>query len=307
MAKLVLQYATIVAAIVCFLSIGVIIRKRATKTYGFLLGLLGVRGAMAVITIAILFHRHALSLSVAQAYTLYFYSYWTSAVLQLVLKLLVIYAVYRVAMKPLDGLRRIGNIIFRWVAAVSIVLSTVVALGPHTKGTIWFDTLMSQAQQGECVLTVCLLVFVCFAARPLGLNFRSRAFGVALALGIESTASLVLSAWLATSSAQSLYSPVFAAGSVFSVVSVGVMLTYFALPEPERKLILLPTTSPYFLWNRISEALGDDPGVVAVAGFTPAMLTSAELTAIGSAKRLSVANSLPKTESLLPQPYAAAR
>ena len=51
------------------------------------------------------------------------------------------------------------------------------------------------------------------------------------------------------------------------------------MPEPERKMILLPTTSPFFLWNRISEALGDAPGFVAIAGFKPDMLAPAELTA----------------------------
>lgn len=44
-------------------------------------------------------------------------------------------------------------------------------------------------------------------------------------------------------------------------------------------MILLPTTSPFFLWNRISEALGDAPGFVAIAGFKPEMLAPAELMA----------------------------
>jgi hypothetical protein len=42
-------------------------------------------------------------------------------------------------------------------------------------------------------------------------------------------------------------------------------------------MVLLPTTSPYFLWNRISEALGDQPGHVAVSGFKPEMLHPTEL------------------------------
>ena len=44
-------------------------------------------------------------------------------------------------------------------------------------------------------------------------------------------------------------------------------------------MILLPTTSPFFLWNRIAEALGDEPGFVAIAGFKPDMLAPAELMA----------------------------
>ena len=48
-------------------------------------------------------------------------------------------------------------------------------------------------------------------------------------------------------------------------------------------MILLPTTSPFFFWNRISEILGDAPGQVAVAGFTPEMLAPAEIEMLTSA------------------------
>lgn len=47
-------------------------------------------------------------------------------------------------------------------------------------------------------------------------------------------------------------------------------------------MILLPTTSPFFTWNRISEALGDEPGYVAIAGFKPQMLAAAELKVLSS-------------------------
>ena len=48
-------------------------------------------------------------------------------------------------------------------------------------------------------------------------------------------------------------------------------------------MILLPTTSPFFFWNRISEILGDAPGQVAVAGFTPDMLAPAEIEMLTAA------------------------
>jgi hypothetical protein len=52
-------------------------------------------------------------------------------------------------------------------------------------------------------------------------------------------------------------------------------------------MILLPTTSPFFLWNRISEALGDEPGFVAVAGFKPDMLAPAELVAFTAGSKFA--------------------
>jgi hypothetical protein len=55
------------------------------------------------------------------------------------------------------------------------------------------------------------------------------------------------------------------------------------MPEPVRQMVLLPTTSPYFLWNSISEALGDSPGNVVIAGFKPDMLAPAELAVLSGA------------------------
>ena len=50
-------------------------------------------------------------------------------------------------------------------------------------------------------------------------------------------------------------------------------------------MITLPTTSPFFFWNRIAEALGDAPGEVAIAGFTPSMFAPAELLAFSATPR----------------------
>jgi hypothetical protein len=52
---------------------------------------------------------------------------------------------------------------------------------------------------------------------------------------------------------------------------------YFAIPEPKRRIIVLPTTSPFLRWNQISQALGDSPGFVAVGGVPPELFAPAEL------------------------------
>jgi hypothetical protein len=182
-------------------------------------------------------------------------------------------------MKPLEGLHRAGKIIFRWVGGVSVALALALSLGPHMAGTNFWATISGQVQQGISILILCLLLFVCFSTRYLGLTYRSHIFGVSLGLGIYATVSLVESAWTASAVGQTVYSPVFVFATLGSCVTLLVWGTYFALPEPARKMILLPTTSPFFLWNRISEALGDAPGFVAIAGFKPDMMAPAELTA----------------------------
>lgn len=281
-----LRDLNIADGIIYFGVLGILFYGRQWRRFAPLMGLLAVRAISASILVPLLFFRRAIGISIPTAYDIYFYTAWISALAEALLIIGVIYHVYNEAMRPLQGLQRLGRIIFRWVAVVSIALSIAIAAGPHgpTSGG-WAGSIAaaaSQIQQGVSVLTLCLLLFVCFAIRPLGLTFRSRIFGTALGLGVTTTAFLIQAAWVATVGAHSMYSPVYIVGTLGVLISGCVWGAYFALPEPERKMILLPTTSPFFTWNRISEALGDEPGYVAVAGFKPQMLAAAELKVLSS-------------------------
>jgi hypothetical protein len=276
--KLLLEYSLFVDL---FITVGVLVvmaRKRLFREFTFLTAFLAVTCVEECSSILLLFFRKNLGISSIHAYDTYFYSHWVISVTEYALLLLVIYSVFRQAMKPLEGLHRAGKIVFRWVGGVSIALSVVLALGPHAAGSSSMATLFSQVQQGISVLVLCLLLFVCFSTRYLGLTYRSHIFGVSLGLGVFACVSLIESAWTA-SGAQTVYAPVFVFSALGSCAALLTWGTYFVMPQPERKMILLPTTSPFFLWNRISEALGDDPGFVAIAGFKPDMLAAAELTA----------------------------
>jgi|HubBroStandDraft_1064217.scaffolds.fasta_scaffold142699_2 cbb3-type cytochrome oxidase subunit 3 len=281
-----LRDVSIVECAMSFCVAAIFIYKRLWGKFSLLFALIALRAVSGSILIPLLFFRKDLGISLPVAYTTYFVTAWISGIAQTLLLIGIIYHVYREAMRPLQGLQRIGNIIFRWVAVVSIAVSIAIAAGPHNTGTSLAGVaaaIAPQIQQGVFVLTLCLLLFVCFAIRPLGLTFRSRIFGVAIGLGVTATTFLAQAAWLATSGAASLLSPIYLVGAVGTLISVSIWGVYFVLPEPERRMILLPTTSPFFTWNRISEALGDEPGYVAIAGFKPQMLAAAELKVLSSA------------------------
>ncbi|HXS11567.1 MAG TPA: hypothetical protein VN734_02615 [Acidobacteriaceae bacterium] len=283
---LLLRDVSIAECAVSFCVAAIFFYKRVWGKFSLLFALIVLRAVSGSILIPLLFFRKDLGLSLAFAYGTYFYTAWISGVAQALLLIGIIYHVYREAMRPLQGLQRIGKVIFRWVAVVSVAVSIAIAVGPHGSTQSYIGTIgaaVTQVQQGVFVLTLCLLLFVCFAIRPLGLTFRSRIFGVALGLGLTAATYLVQAAWISTVGGQSLYSPIYLVATIGSLISVCVWGTYFLLPEPEHRMILLPTTSPFFTWNRISEALGDEPGYVAVAGFKPQMLAAAELKVLSSA------------------------
>jgi hypothetical protein len=277
-----LEYTDILTLLLCGVVLVAMWRRNALRNFALLATFLAAEIVNQSIQIPIMFFRRYTGISVGAAYNIFFYSHIVIFCIQSLLLMGVIYSVFSLAMRPLVGLHKIGNVIFRWVAGVSVTLAVVFGLGTRllmagNASTYEFSTLMGQLQQGVNVLTICLLLFVCFSTKPLGLTYRSHIFGVSLGLGVFSTVQLVQAAWFSTSQAHSLYSPIFLFSQIGVCVAFATWGVYFAVPEPKRGMILLPTTSPYFLWNRISEALGDQPGHVAVSGFKPEMLHPTEL------------------------------
>src|ERR1700733_653084 len=269
-----LAYFGYLEPIFCGMLIYFMVRSKVARQFGYLTALLCVRLLCSLICLPILYFA-ARGIEKHLAYQIYFYVYWISYALEAILSLLVIYSIFKLAMAPLKGLQTLGMLVFRWVAAISVAVAIGVAVTPHQSGIRFMTAMITQLQQTSSILTLCLLLFVCFAIRPMGLSFRSRIFGVSFGLGLLATISLINSAWIAHN--PSMYSLF----SVINGVAVGLTLVtwsiYFAFPEPKRRIIVLPTTSPFLRWNQISMALGDDPGYVAVGGIPPELFAPAEL------------------------------
>jgi hypothetical protein len=292
-AKLLLEYADISLLLLSIAVLIVMKSKRLLELHRALGLYIASIVVLEAVQIPIFFFRRYTGLSKPAAYELVSCTTWSIAALQSIFIMAMIYAVFHKAMNPLKGLHRMGTLVFKWASGVSLLLALVIALGPHVFSTgmptasIAATTVIERAQEGMNVLTLCLLLFVCFAIKPLGLSFRSHIFGVALGLGIASLTGLVQSAWFWTSGAHSVYSPIFLFGAAGDIVGLLIWGGYFMTPEPERRMILLPATSPFFHWNRISEVLGDAPSQVAV-GFKPSMISATEvkvMTAMSKAAR----------------------
>ncbi len=299
-AKELLQISYFCQGVLCLGVLLTMILRRVTRVFPQLGLLLAVELATVVISVVLLFHRSATHLDVLSAYRVYFDSYWVSSLLEFGLQVAVTYSVFAEAMRPLSGLHSAGKVVFRWVGVVSCLVVFGLVASPNLFASKEaFADVVGRLQQGAGVLTLCLLVFVCFAVRPLGLTFRSHIFGVSLGLGVMAAVGLVQAAWLNTNSGHSVYSPIYLTSGIGTCVALCVWGFYFAMPEPERRMILLPTTSPFFFWNRISEILGDAPGQVAIAGFKPDMLAPAEIEMLTAAtsREAAAANSRPDVRS----------
>jgi len=245
------------------LAIVFIFRSKQASKYRSLVAFLGVRLISDIIYFCLFGMAAQHAISTQLAYQLYFYIYWSLFGIEAILSLLLIYDIYRFAMAPLPGLQRLGLLMFKWVAAISLIFSIAISVGPNTLFQGYYLLYaVHQMERAASILTLCLLLFVGFAILPMGLSFRSRIFGVNLGVGLLYTSNIMLTAWAFHS--PTLYSTHNIVHCIADCVSIGILAGYFAVEEPVRKFILLPTTSPFLRWNQVSLALGQDPGYVAV-------------------------------------------
>jgi len=209
-------------------------------------------------------------------YHAYFYSYWTFYLLESVFIFWLLQNMFKQALNPLDGIKKMGMRVFQGVAVLSVLLAIATSLGPHVTSSKFIIAAVSQIQRSQSIITLCLLLFVCFAAGPLGMSYRSRIFGVSLGLGILSTSSLVLSVWIPQNRG-SIYTWINVANGAAILCTMLLWAGYFSFPEPKRRFISIPTTSPFLRWNQISLALGHDPGHVVIGKVGPEVFAPAEL------------------------------
>ena len=210
-------------------------------------------------------------------YRIYFFLYWCTYALEAVLGFFIIFDIYSLAMAPLHGLERLGRLMFHWAGGIAIAIAFTTALGPHVTASSFLMRAVAELKQTQSILTLCMLLFVCLAIRPMGLSHKSRIFGICLGLGVMATTELIGSAWLDLIHNKSMYSVLNIVNGASIALGVSIWIGYFAIPEPKRRMIVLPTTSPFLRWNQISAALGDDPGYVVVGDFTPDMFAPAEV------------------------------
>ncbi len=260
--------------VLCFVALFFLWKNGVIKEYAYLASLLGVKVLTTASLLPVLYLAHH-GLNHRLAYNLYFYPYWASFAIQAILWLMVIYSMFKLAMAPLPGLQKLGMLVFRWAAAISAVVTIAMAFAPHTSSYTMIQAAVTQLQQTSSILTLCLLLFVTFAIRPLGLTYGSRIFGVSLGMGILATSNLIGAAWLG--GRKNMYDVYDLVEALCALTVMVVWSTYFALPEPKRGVIMLPTTSPFLRWNQISLALGGSPGYVAVGNVTPDIFAGAEL------------------------------
>jgi hypothetical protein len=134
----------------------------------------------------------------ARFYTVFFYVYWATTAISVILGFRVIHEVFLDVFRPYHTLRDLGSVLFKWAGLVMLLVAGVVAAStasatedPVPTGIM---TLQRSVRVVQCGLVLFLLVF----SRYLGTNWRQKSFGVALGFGAFAGIELSLVALNAT-------------------------------------------------------------------------------------------------------------
>jgi hypothetical protein len=194
-------------------------------------------------------------------YAVYFFLYWPVYIASAILLMMVCLEVFRSALSGLPGLMKIGIVIFRWAIVVCVVLTfSTVSFVHH--GLAAIPDIAAAMMRSMSILELCLLAFLCLSMNALRLSLRDVSFGIALGFGVMSAndfvfAVLIPKASPMTTSLQLLYEAVILA-------SMCIWIAYCALPEADRKPVMMPANSAIFRWNEIASALGHTGTQIAV-------------------------------------------
>jgi hypothetical protein len=180
--------------------------------------------------------------------------FWSAYAASGVLTFLTAQQIFRDALAPVPGLRRLALLAYRWVAVVSVAVSVIPALLPLFFHAQTVHITLIQAMRCVSVLEFCLLAFIVLSAQTLGIPLRSRIVGTTLGFGVLAAVDTVCSLVLLHTNSPVL--PWILVRQTGGVLACAVWLLYMVRPEPQRQIVELPVTSQLRKWNEIATALG---------------------------------------------------
>lgn len=156
---------------------------------------------------------------------------------------------------------RFGVVIFRWAVLASLIVTLSSVSFAH-RGFLILPDVADALMRSMSVLELCLLGFLCLSMNALRLSVRDLSFGIALGFGVMSASDFIATSLISRNTG--LTAPLQFAYQSMILVALGTWIAYAALPEPERKPLVIPASSTVYRWNEIASALGHSGTKIAV-------------------------------------------
>ena len=210
-------------------------------------------------------------------YDVYFSLYWLSYLVGSIALYFAMRQIFDHVMEPLPGLKKVGRILFSWIAITSTIIVVATALHPYGLSLRAIPLAMIELMRCTSILELCLLAFLALSVHKLGLSYKSHVFGLGLGLGMLATTDFLMSAMAHFGT--TMVSTISLFGEVGALGAFMIWTTYFFMREPARKTLMMPATSQLLRWNEIAMAVGHSSGqVVMTPGPKPFFLDEVEKT-----------------------------
>jgi hypothetical protein len=184
-----------------------------------------------------------------------FYLYGVTYLLGSVAFFLALQEILRAILSRLPGLVMLGDLGFRWIASVSLLLAVSSSIpfffGTSLAGHV--SILFREIARSLCLLELSVLLLLVLSMRTLGLTFKNRAVGLSLGFGLLAAMDFVVFSF---SAAQA--SPTFSLiSTLVTMAALVIWAFYLTIPEPaEAPAMALAPSSPLLRWNDLALNLG---------------------------------------------------
>lgn len=187
-------------------------------------------------------------------YAGYFYGYWSAEALDVVLGIAVIYELYSHVFGEYQALRRLGNVLFQWSAAM--LLLAAVAMAAMTTGSDTSRVIagIMVAEQCFAFIRAGLLLFLFLFARAFGLTWRHYIVGIALGFAVYVSVDMAAAAIRGNIGS--------IANATYALIKTGaynctavIWMMYFLQKKPASTLVQTAPTADLKNWNAALQQL----------------------------------------------------
>ncbi|HET7204958.1 MAG TPA: hypothetical protein VFI95_00130 [Terriglobales bacterium] len=178
-------------------------------------------------------------ISLTSSYQAYFYAYWITAVISLVLGFKVIHEIFLDVFRPYHTLKDLGTVLFKWAGLVMLLVAGIVTMS----GQSWHMDPLAQGiatlQRSMRVVQCGMILFLLLFSRYLGVSWQQKSFGIALGFGGFATCELAVIGLRAGGHISGTTMNVVNTGSYVLAICVWVVYTYMKDAKREAPVTLL--------------------------------------------------------------------
>ena len=167
-------------------------------------------------------------------WTNYFYVYWTTSALSIIVSFAVLLEIFKDAFRPYEALRDLSIILFRWCALVVLLVAGMWAITSwHTDQIDNITNGIVLVERSVRMMQCGLVFFMLLFSEYLGISRRNVLFGISVGFGFFAAVNLLVMTASQHPTALSRAALSRISGGAY-IVSTLIWLAYTALPAKER-------------------------------------------------------------------------